>query len=169
MAEIVKVIDWHEINVSNSVGKGGANAKDDVLVVQALLKYALEGRHYFRNDTFPEPNGTMDENTMKLIKKYQRYVRIKQKLKMSVDGRIDPSRGGIHVPGKRLLWTISSLNCDALERYLIEDRAGADPINSICVRYPQVKAVLGEPPVGTLGLKLEPSRIGVGTLNLGLE
>ena len=43
MAQIIKVIDWHEINVSSSVGKGGTNAMADVLVVQALLKYGLEG------------------------------------------------------------------------------------------------------------------------------
>jgi hypothetical protein len=169
MAEIIKVIDWYEINVSNSVGRHGANDRADVLVVQALLKYGLEGRHYFRNHKFPEPTGTINENTIGLITQYQRYVRLKLKNRMSVDGRIDPSRGGIHVPGKRLLWTISSLNSEAMERYILESRAGAGVIQSICLRYPQVKAVLGEIPVGTLGLTLESSPRGVGTLNLGLE
>ena len=128
-----------------------------------------KGRYYFRNEVFPEPTGTLDANTMKLIVKYQRYVRRKLKLKLSVDGRIDPSHGGIHVPGKRLLWTICALNTEALEMHLIDDRQGESYISGICMRYPQVKAVLGEIPVGTLGLTLESSSVKVGTLNLGLE
>lgn len=169
MAEVIKVIDWHEINVSNPVGKGGTNAKSDVLVVQALLKYGLEGRHYFRGCKFPEPTGAMDTNTMALIKKYQRYVRRKLGTPVSVDGRVDPSKGGIHVPGKRLLWTISSLNCEAVEMFSVQNRPGSDTIQSICLRYPQVKTVLGEIPVGSLGLTLESAPQRVGTLNLGLE
>ncbi len=84
---------------------------------------------------------------------------------MSVDGRVSPSNGGMYVPGRRLMWTISSLNGDALERYMIHDRPGANVIESIRMRYPQVKAVLGNTPEMALGSS--PQR--VGTLNLGLE
>ena len=168
MAEIIKVEDWYEINVSNSVGRGGTNINTDVLVVQALLKYGLEGRHYFRGIRIAEPTGAIDSNTLQLIKQYQRYMRKVCGKKVSIDGRIDPARNGLNVPGKNLLWTISSLNSEINEMHLLNSRPGS-PIQDLCNRYPQVKAVLGKMPVGTLDLALESSVRRIGTLNLGLE
>ncbi len=169
MANVETVMNWSEINVGCPVGRGGVNQKDDVLVIQALLKYALEGRDYFRRDKFPEPTGALDPDTARLIEKYQRYLRRKRELKISVDGRVDPANGSIYVTGKRLKWTITMLNGDAMEMHLTHNRPGESYIHGICLFYPQVRAVLGELPTGTLGLPLEGSSNGTGSLDLGLE
>lgn len=170
MAHIEKVQSWYEINVDASVGKGGVNSKDDVLVVQALLKHALEPMSYFRNERFSEPTGVMDANTMNLIEKFQIYARRKVKVKLSVDGRIDPAEG-MSAFGKKGRWSIRSLNAEAaFADFMFHKNNGSSTlVESICRRFPQVATVLGEIPVGTLGLTLESSPKGVGTLNLGLE
>jgi hypothetical protein len=168
MAKLETFYMMDEINVNASVGKNGVNSKDDVLVVQALLKYALEPYTYFRNDKFSEPTGTMDTNTMRLIEKFQRFIRIKLKNRVSVDGRIDPAKG-TKAFGKDGKWTIQMLNGEALTAYIIFYKGNGNYIEDICRKYPQVRVVLGDIPVGTLGLSLESSSKGVGTLNLGLE
>jgi len=169
MAEFYKVMDWEEINVSASVGNGGVNSKDDVLVVQAMLKYALEARSYFIGEKFPEPNGTMDAATMELIRKYQQYLRRKVKIPISVDGRIDPAKGAAAF-GKKGKWTIQMLNADVMEMWLIVHGGNGNHIEDLCRKYPQVSAAFGgRIPVGTLGLRLEPAAPIVGSLNLGLE
>lgn len=170
MAHIEKVQSWYEINVDASVGKGGVNAKDNELVVQALLKHALEPMDYFRNDRFSEPTGVMDANTMRLIEKFQRYARRRVKTRLSVDGRIDPAKG-MTAFGTKGRWAIRSLNTEAASADLMfyNNDGSSTLVESICRKYPQVAKVLGEIPVGALGLPLESSSNGVGTLNLGLE
>lgn len=168
MAKLETFYVMDEINVSASVGRGGVNSKDDVMVVQALLKYALEPYRYFRKDKFPEPTGTIDANTIHLIEKFQRYVRTKLKNSVSVDGRIDPAKG-TKAFGKNGQWTIQMLNGEALSAYLIFYNGNGNYIEDICRKYPQVRVVLGDIPVGTLGSNLESSSVGIGTLNLGLE
>ena len=156
MASIVKVMDWKEINVSQSVGKGGVNRHDDVMVVQALLKYGLEDKYHFRKDNFPAPNGIMDKNTLRLIRKFQRYLRKIRKVKVAIDGRIDPSKGLYVRNRKKLIWTISHLNCEAVEMKLIYNKGrGTDYIQAVRSLYPQVDAILAGNAVGTLNLGLE--------------
>lgn len=169
MAYLYTVLDWSEINVSASVGKDGVNAKDDVAVVQAMLKYALEGRRYFRGEKFPGPTGTMDAGTMRLVRKYQEYLRRKLSVPVSVDGRIDPAKG-MTAFGRKGKWTIQMLNADVLEMWLIGNGAGGNHLEDLCRRFPQVaSAVRGEIPHGTLSLTLESAPVIVGSLNLGLE
>ncbi|HUF03378.1 MAG TPA: hypothetical protein VMM38_04305 [Aridibacter sp.] len=169
MAKIYKRHDWTEINVSASVGRNGVNNKDDVLVVQAMLKYGLEGRTYFKGDRFPEPNGTMDAATMHLITKYQQYLRRRQGRSISVDGRIDPAKGE-RAFGRKGKWTIQTLNADVLEWYVVFGEKGDNHIHSLCMTYPRVIAAIGgDIPVGGLGLAPESSPALVGTLNLALE
>lgn len=160
--------DIKNINVTASVGDGGVNLKDDVMVVQAMLKYALEERLYFRKFKFPEPTGTMDKETALIIKEYQRFLRRKDKLSVSVDGVIDRAVGE-KAFGKRGFWTILCLNSHVLEMRLLRGGEG-NQFEDLCRKYPQLHAVLDDIPVGTLGLSLEPSvRNVVGSLNLGLE
>ncbi|MEZ5427790.1 MAG: hypothetical protein R2747_16090 [Pyrinomonadaceae bacterium] len=168
MAHLETFYFLDEINLSASVGKNAVNHKDDVLVVQALLKYALEPLHYFRNDKFSEPTGTMDRNTMRLIEKFQVFARRKLKKSVSVDGRLDRAVGTKSF-GRDGRWSIQLLNGEALTAYLIFYKGEENYIEDICRRFPQVKTAIGEIPVGTLNLSLESSRVGVGTLNLGLE
>ncbi|MCO6511696.1 MAG: hypothetical protein J5I65_12980 [Aridibacter famidurans] len=169
MANIYKRHDWSEINLTASVGENGVNNRDDVLVVQAMLKYGLEGRTYFKGDRFPEPNGTIDPATMHLIRKYQQYLRRRQGLAISVDGRVDPAKGESAF-GRKGQWTIQALNGDVHEWYLLFGETGDNYIHSLCMTYPQViQAVGGDIPVGSLGLTLESSPAIVGSLNLALE
>ena len=161
MAEIiiqrVGGIEWKDINVTASVGRGGANMRDDVMVVQALMKYGLERIPEFGRASFPMPNGVVDAKMIANIEKYQRYVRRKQNTRVSVDGRIDPARG--MTAGRRgvLAWTIQRLNLEAEQTYRsntndygLEDRY----IEEMCRQFPQVDAILSGTAVGTLNLGL---------------
>ena len=160
--------DCHQINLTASVGENGVNLKDDVMVVQAMLKYALEERYYFRKFKFPAPTGTIDNETKKLIWEYQRYLRKNdKKISISVDGLIDRAAGD-KAFGKRGFWTILSLNGHVMEMLLLRGGVG-NYFQDICRRYPQLNAVLDDIPVGELDLSLEPSIQRVGTLNLGIE
>lgn len=169
MANVYKRHNWKEINVSASVGKDGANVREDVAVIQAMLKYALEWREYFKGDRFPEPTGMVNADTLYLIEKYQRYLRHKSGMKISVDGRIDPARGE-RAFGSNGQWTIQALNGEVLERFVVLATPGDNYIHALSLQYPQVRRALGgNVPVGTLSLTLESKPEPVGTLDLGLE
>lgn len=169
MARIEKFFgDVDNINVSASVGKGGVNFKDDVMVIQAMLKYALAERPFFRRYKFPEPTGTINDETKILIKEYQRFLRKLDKTSVSVDGIIDRAVGE-KAFGRRGWWTILCLNTHVMEARVLSGGEG-NQIEDLCRKFPQLYAVLDDIPVGTLGLSLESSvRRVVGTLNLGLE
>ncbi len=158
MAKLDFVYAIEEINVSESVGRGGANRRNDVLVVQALLKYGLSENHYFRGEHFTEPNGMMDHNTITLIKSFQRYLRRIRKINVSVDGRIDSAKG-VKAFGRKGKWTIQQLNGMALETYVLS-RGDAEVIKSSFIfdlveKFPQIKTALPDLPVGSLELALE--------------
>lgn len=168
MAKIEKFFGGIDnINLTASVGDGGVNLKDDVMVVQAMLKYALEERLFFRKFKFPEPTGAMDRETLRLIREYQRFVRKKDKVSVSVDGVISRAVGE-KAFGRRGFWTILSLNTHVLEMRLLRGGEG-NQFEDLCRKFPQLYAALDDIPVGTLGLSLESSVQRVGSLNLGLE
>ena len=128
-----------------------------MIVVQALMHYALRQIPYFGSDRFPFPNGRMDEAGEKLIKKFQRYLR-KTKTRISVDGRIDPAKGFYTGVRKNLLHTIQQLNNKAQDTYCATtgDWSAMDEyIDDVRKVYPQVDAILSRPGVGTLNLGLE--------------
>lgn len=155
------------INLTASVGKNGVNLKDDVMVVQAMLKYALEVRAYFRGLRFSEPTGIMDHDTLKNIEEYQRYLRKRTKTSVSVDGVISRAVGD-KAFGRNGQWTILCLNSDVMEMRYINGGSG-HPFEDLCRRYPQLNSILKDIPVGSLGLSLEPSAPRVGSLGLTLE
>ena len=168
MAKIEKFFgDIENINLTASVGDGGVNLKDDVMVVQAMLKYALEERPFFRKFKFPEPTGAMNRETAILIKEYQRFLRKKDKVSVSVDGVISRAIGE-KAFGRRGFWTILCLNSHVVEARLLSGGEG-NQFQDLCRRFPQLHSVLDDIPVGSLGLSLEPSILRVGSLNLGLE
>ena len=156
----------NQINVTASVGENGVNLKDDVMVVQAMLKYALDKRWHFRNFKFPEPTGVIDSDTKTLIAEYQKYLRRKSKVSVSVDGLINRAIGDRPF-GKRGEWTILCLNTHLSQMVLYKGGVG-NQFQALCTEYPQLDAVL-DIPVGSLDLSLEPSVQRVGTLNLALE
>jgi hypothetical protein len=164
MAKIEQINELPQVNLSSSVGRNGVNDKDDVIAVQALMKYALEGERDWAGIQFPEPTGTMDAKTRELIKRYQRHVkRLVNTAK--VDGRIDPAKG-LFARGANVMWTIMSLNSDAMATWYLSKRLGRNYIHAIGTLYPAFKSAIGDAGVGTLNLELEG---GVGSLGLDLE
>jgi len=158
MAKIIKIEGFNEINLTNSVGRKGVNNSDDVFVVQAMLKYAVEKNPYFAyTNFFPMPNGRMDDETLLNIKTFQFFVREKLNNRVSVDGRIDPAKGlfvSACKPGgrQRLTWTIGQLNGASLEAAFL--KGAENYIADICKTFPQVKVILSRQTVGSLGLAL---------------
>jgi hypothetical protein len=157
------------INLSASVGANGVNLRDDVVVVQALLKYAIEPRQYpeFRGTQFPEPTGASTKATIELIKNYQRFNNRRNRIKVSIDGRIDPLKDGVHIHGTSRRWTIYALHVDALETGLLSRQKS--PIEGICRRWSFIRRILNKDGVGTLGLSLESFAPSIGSLNLSLS
>ena len=165
MAKIERFPGGNVINLTASVGENSVNLKDDVMVVQALIKHAPEKRGVFGKVKLPEPDGIMTLQWIAIIKDYQRYLRQKKNERVSVDGKINRAIGE-KVFGKRATWTILCLNAELLEVRLLN--GGADnEFKDLCRRFPQLEKVL-EIPVGSLDLTLEGGS-GVGSLDLGLE
>jgi hypothetical protein len=154
-----------QVNLGAAVGARGVNSKDDVIAVQALLKYAMSDRKAWSGVKFPEPTGVMDAATVSLIRKYQSFARRRSNGAVSVDGRIDPAKGE-RAYGKRGLWTILMLNGDAMETWVMKGAQNSSFIRDMGLQYPAFQAAIGEG-VGTLNLPLEGS--GVGSLGLTLE
>ena len=174
MAFLDHVVDWVEINVSNSVGQGGTNYHDDILVVQALLNYVCKGRAYFANYPMPKVDGQMSPETIACIKRFQQFIRYRLKNKVSIDGRIDRATGIRNAFGKDGSWTIRQLNCEAMVVWLLNDRGSANWMIDFVSRYPKAGQYLTQIPVGTLNLTLEGgplpgSSLHNGTLDLTLE
>ncbi len=167
MANIEIIDGVTHVNVSTSVGRNGVNSESDVLAVQALMKFALEGRPVWHGIKFPEPTGTMDRRTQELIKHFQRHQkRITKRGK--IDGRIDPAKG-LYVNGSANFWTIRALNVEAVESWAVWNRIGRNHVHAIGLLYPAFKAAIGDEGVGTLNLPLDGGSNGVGTLGLELE
>lgn len=165
MAKIETFFNHPHINLTASVGEGGVNLKDDVMIVQAMLKYALDVRLYFSKMQFPEPTGTICPQTVKIIREYQRFIRKVERASVSVDGVIDRAVGE-RAFGRRGTWTILSLNANVLEMRLFKGGVGNE-FQELCRQFPQLNSVI-DVPVGDLNLTLESSR-NAGTLNLALE
>ena len=150
--EMIPGLGEEIINIAATVGANGVNLKQDVIVVQALLKYTLEGIPDFRDVKFPEPTGTDVRTTTEIIKKFQRYFNRTNRQQVSIDGRIDPIKGGSpHAYGTTRLWTLYALHSKAREISLLS--GNPPPIEAICRRWSAVSAVLGNS-VGSLGLVL---------------
>jgi len=141
------------INLTASVGRGGVNLKDDVLIVQAMLKYALKDRPFFRDFKFCEPTGAINEETRLLIKRYQKFLRRATKVDIAVDGLIDRAIGE-KPSGKNGRWTILYLNEHMLEARLLKTDQLSE-FQDLAREFPQVHSVLDNLPVGSLNLALE--------------
>lgn len=164
MAKIERIGEFNRINLAASVGENGVNLKEDVLVVQAMLKHSIEEHPFFKDFKIPEPTGTMTPYWIRIIRHFQRYAKKFMKENVFVDGRIDRATGE-KAFGKRVLWTILCLNYRLLEVTILS--GGGSEFQSLCRRFPELNGIL-ELPVGSLDLPLEGGS-RVGTLNLGLE
>jgi hypothetical protein len=165
MAKIERFSGGNIINLTASVGFNGVNLRDDVIVIQAMLKHAPEKRGVFGKVKLPPPSGMMTPPWVEIIKDYQRYLRTKKNEKVSVDGKIDRAIGE-RVFGIRTKWTILCLNNELLELRLFDGGTGSE-IEGLCRQFPQLNRIL-ETPVGSLDLTLEGGN-EIGSLGLGLE
>lgn len=115
------VYDQHA-NISEIVGVGQRNDKNDVMAVQALFKMiSLDGGYRkllgLKPDDFPEPTGEFDKKTIQVIRTFQ--LRMANRL-LNVDGKIHPADykdrflGNAFNPGSRLMM-ITHLNILARE------------------------------------------------------
>lgn len=138
------------INVSNKVGVSGINLTNDVMVVQALLKYLTLSSMKWCRVAVPEPTGFLDKNTQQAIFDYQEYKRThssnpKNYRWVAKDGAISSYKKGINLL-KKQEWTIISLNmdCGMLSAALMD---GKDHVDAICRRWITVATVLGRNPL----------------------
>lgn len=168
MARLQEFNGFTQVNLHASVGENGVNAKNDVIAVQALMRYGLNWRRSWADVELPEPNGVMGPKTAALIRRFQQELRKSAGRGVIVDGRIDPAKG-IRPSGRRAMWTILMLNTTAVETFLLSGSQGTSYIAEISKQYPAFKAAISSNGVGTLDLELEGSAPGIGTLGLSLE
>lgn len=150
MAKIEKYEGDEIINVGDKVGVNGVNAKNDVLVVQAMLKYLTRFSKKWCKVTLPEPNGSLDKNTRQAIFDYQEFVRTrsvnpKDYRWVAKDGAISPYKDGVKLLNKQE-WTIIAMNndCGMLSAALSD---GKDHVDAICRRWSTVATALGRNPL----------------------
>jgi hypothetical protein len=126
-------------NVTASVGKHGVNSINDVFLVQALLKAIPEGRRGGVPDNeCPQPTGTFDKRTERLIRTYQRAAHKREKAFR--DGVINRAVG-FESPGKRRPWTILRLNYDLIDGYMLSGSQGSH-IGLLLDQYPELNLML---------------------------
>src|SRR5690349_222767 len=87
------------VSVSSSVGVGGANLTEDVMVVQFLLKkYYLQTKTPYQGPyRLDQITGYCGEKTRALILDFQRRVRGKYSDAPYPDGRVDPDQHTINL------------------------------------------------------------------------
>ena len=135
------------INLDTKVGVKGMNAPNDVVVVQAMLKYLTQFTKKWTRATIPEPNGHLDTNTRQAIFDFQDHVRstVGNPYEwVTRDGSISPYNSNIGLMRKQT-WTIIKMNeeCAMLSA---AKRDGTDHIDALCRRWPQIASVLGRNP-----------------------
>jgi len=135
---------WDFLNVSAVVGgKDGVNHPDDVMLVQALLRYLPPGLRGVWDQDCPLPNGTFNEITSNAIKQYQRNVNNRPGRdcgRIVEDGRVSPAESKYLFGGGAYMWTIINLNKDAVRvaksRGFSKENSYMDDIYGL---WPQVK------------------------------
>jgi hypothetical protein len=122
------------LNVSSSVGKNSVNHEGDVLLVQTLFYEILPYLYGIQCSEIPEPTGTYDRQTERLILKYQEMSSSARKVKIWKDGFINRAVGS-HVQGKKRVWTITYMNEDV---YYVHHSRGydGDYISWLRYKYP---------------------------------
>jgi hypothetical protein len=147
MAEILKIrwnadVEQEFFNVTNSVGKKGVNGKNDVFLVQAMLRELPDNKRggLARRDC-PLATGTFDKKTENVIRKYQGCHK---REKIARDCLINHA-GGQFVPGTKRPWTIIQLNTDLMEYYMIAGVSGLLTENYhayLLDKYPELSFML---------------------------
>ena len=122
--EIATFVDtgeaWHA-NVSDTVGVGMRNEKNDVMLIQAFINLIgfnpVRAKDFFDikpGDTLPKPDGSiLDSKTIRAIWRFQEKME-KDKELLLKDGIIHPASYRYRKIAKGKLMTITSLNQYAL-------------------------------------------------------
>ncbi len=98
-------------NVNRAVGQGAPNRRDDVMLVQLLLK-----KIYARNRGLGTPPGTMVVDgycgpiTLGWIQHFQRQAKAVKQINIATDGIVDRFLGGRHGTISGTVYTILHLN-----------------------------------------------------------
>ena len=153
MAKVIDIEGVENINIGATVGVKGMNLREDVMVIQALMNYALKGRPILKSDYFPAPTGIMSSKTERMIKEFQMYLKRKG-MRIHADGRIDPTKSLFYGKSK-MTWTLGHLNSEALS--MCNSRSVGDNwdyIKGLCDMYPRVRDILKQQRVGSLNLSL---------------
>ena len=137
---------WDFMNVSAVVGPGGVNHPDDIIVVQALLRYLPADWRGVADKNCPLVTGAFDPATRSAIEMYQQGVNLRRGRdfgRIIEDGRVSPAENKYLYGGGDYMWTIISLNRDA--RKLGKQRglnAEVGYMDAIWERWPEVRAAL---------------------------
>lgn len=108
-------------NISDVVGIGGRNERNDVMLLQALFRIAGSFNDLIKKDLFgfekdevlPKVTGDLDPLTMETIWRFQRHNAHRL---LSVDGKVHPASYEnrlLKEPYKRRLMMITLLNLEA--------------------------------------------------------
>jgi hypothetical protein len=137
---------WDYLNVSAVVGgQDGVNHPDDVMLVQALLRYLPANVRGVADRECPLPNGTFDKATARAIRKYQEVTNknYEGRSRLIPDGRVSPGQGKLLFGRGAYIWTIITLNLDAEKfartRGFTKECAYMDDIFQL---WPQVKSAI---------------------------
>lgn len=125
--EIVDFNKWktEQTNISHRVGTGEINDKNDVLLIQTLIKLVGFSDHKAREKfglakkDLPEPTGAFDRQTMKAIWGYQRKMAHRL---LKIDGKVHPASYKdrlVKKVGTARLMMITLLNLEAIDEALI--------------------------------------------------
>lgn len=128
MPEVIMINDFEYLNVSHTVGRGGVNHPDDVIVVQAMLKL-IRDNHLkgIRVADRPAPTGTLTKDTLKLIRTFQSAQEEVTGFKTYESGSIQKAVGGRTAHGTKRFWTIISLNYALMDAMLLLDLEETHP------------------------------------------
>jgi hypothetical protein len=124
--------DGHFFNVSMAVGSGAPNRRDDVMLVQYLLRSIYSHSANFEppierpNGRDMEIDGRFGQTTSKWITHFQREVRNRRGVPIRADGRVDKSDSGGISSISQTVYTIIALN-KGLQ--IANPEAFADPVN----------------------------------------
>ena len=136
---------WDFMNVSAVVGPGGVNQPDDIIVVQALLRYLPADLRGVSDRDCPLITGAFDSPTRDAIEMYQRSYNLRPNRKGRIieDGRVSPAENRTLFGGGDYTWTIIRLNRDARKIGKLRGlNADVGYMDAIWERWPEVRAAL---------------------------
>lgn len=145
MPEVLIINDFEFLNVSHTIGRGGVNHPDDVIVVQAMLKLITD--NYLKGvrvSDRPVPTGTLTKDTLRLIKTFQSTQEKLTGFKTYESGLIHKAVGGRTAHGTKRFWTIISLNYALMDAMLLLELEETQPRILLSKFFSSLRPVLAK-------------------------